>query len=179
MLSSSSITTICCRTPAPRSADGTATSYSSAGIANTTCHVKRCQEVYRRGRESVTCATYRQSARLHRTFGCTHTHKRFIDGDEADLRHRIMHDSGHLRMSLDVPGVHLIERAPRCLCYAGPRPRPADGTNGAMHTLGGHMQLEVKQGHSGTRRDVGSYLLRAEPASGAFRFLIERSDLPT
>ena len=108
-----------------------------------------------------------------------HTHKRFIDGDEADPRHRIMHDSGHLRMSLDVPGVHLIERAPRCLCYAGPRPRPADGTNGAMHTLGGHMQLEVKQGHSGTRRDVGSYLLRAEPASGAFRFLIERSDLPT
>ena len=70
------------------------------------------------------------------------------------------HDNGHLRMSLDVPNVYLIERAPRCLCYASPRPRPTDGANGAMHTLGGHMQLEVKQGQSATRRDVGSYLLR-------------------
>ena len=32
------------------------------------------------------------------------------------------HNSGHLRMSLDVPDVYLIERAPRCLCHASPRP---------------------------------------------------------
>ena len=73
MLSSSPITTLRCLTPAPRSADGTTTTYSSAGIANTTCHVKRCQEVYRRGRESVTCAIYRHSARLHCTFGALYT----------------------------------------------------------------------------------------------------------
>ena len=102
MLSSSSITTICCRTPAPRSADGTTTSHSSAGIANTTCHVKRCQEVYRRGRESVTCATYRQSARLHCTFGCTHTQKIHRWQRGRPTAHN--HDSRHLRMSLDVSG---------------------------------------------------------------------------
>ena len=67
-------------------------------------------------------------------------------------------------MSLDhdVPNVYLIERAPRWLCYASSRPRPADGANGAMHTLGGHVQLEVKQGQPGTRQGVGrlgSYLL--------------------
>ena len=33
-------------------------------------------------------------------------------------------DSGHLRMSLDVPNVYLIERAPRCLCYAVHEPDP-------------------------------------------------------
>ena len=71
MLSSSPITTFHCHTPAPRSADGTATTYSSAGIANTTCHVERCQEVYRRGRESVTCAIYRYSAPYHQ-YGMRH-----------------------------------------------------------------------------------------------------------
>ena len=72
------------------------------------------------------------------------------------------HNSGHLRMFLDVPDVYLIERAPRCLCHASPRPRPADGANGAMHTLGGHMQMKVKQGHSGTRRDVICWQLPPE-----------------
>ena len=38
-------------------------------------------------------------------------------------------------MSMGVPDVYLIERAPRCLCEASPRPRPADGADGAMHTL--------------------------------------------
>ena len=61
-------------------------------------------------------------------------------------------------MSLDA---YLIERAPRCVCYASPRPRPADGADGAMRTVGGHMQLEVKQGHSDTRRDVGCCLMKA------------------
>ena len=51
-------------------------------------------------------------------------------------------------MSLDGPDVYLIERAPRCLCYASLRPRPADGANRAMHTVGGHMRLKIKQGHS-------------------------------
>ena len=65
-------------------------------------------------------------------------------------------------MSLDFPDVYLIGRAPRCLCHASPRPRPADGANGAMHTLGGHMQMKVKQGHSGTRRDVICWQLPPE-----------------
>ena len=160
MLSSSPITTLRCLTPAPRSADGTTTTYTSAGIANTTCHVKRCQEVYRRGRESVTCAIYCDSARLHCAFGCACTHKR-CHGWRGGRSKAQNHDGGHLRMSLDVPDLYLTARAPRCLCYVGPRPRPADGANGAMHTVGGHMQLEVKQGHSDTRRGVGCCLLRA------------------
>jgi hypothetical protein len=82
-------------------------------------------------------------------------------------------------MSLDGPDVYLIERARRCLCYASLRPRPADGANRAMHTVGEHMRLKIKQRHSGTRRDVTCYHLTTGPASGAFRTRIERSDLPT
>ena len=61
-------------------------------------------------------------------------------------------------MSLDA---YLIERAPRCVCYASPRPRPADGADGAMRTVGGHMQLEVK--HADTfRHQAGCWLLPHE-----------------
>ena len=119
MLSSSPITTLRCLTPTPRSANGTTTTYSSAGIANTTCHVKRCQEVYRRGRESVTCAIYCDSARLHCAFGCACTHKR-CHGWRGGRSKAQNHDGGHLRMSLDVPDLYLTARAPRCLCYVGP-----------------------------------------------------------
>ena len=59
------------------------------------------------------------------------------------------------------------------------RPRPADGANRAMHTVGGHMRLEIEQGHSGTRWYVTCYHLTTGPTSGAFRTRIERSDLPT
>ena len=139
MLSSSPITTLRCLTPAPRSADGTTTTYSSAGIANTTCHVKRCQEVYRRGRESVTCAIY-------------------CDFCASALCFWVRLHTQKMSWMAGIPDRTLLVAS---VCYVGPRPRPADGANGAMHTVGGHMQLEVKQGHSDTRRGVGCCLLRA------------------
>ena len=67
-----------------------------------------------------------------------------MDGGEADLRHKIttVGTCDWLRMSLGVPDVYLIERAPRCLCYASPR--PADGANGAMHTVGRTQTIRSK-----------------------------------
>ena len=59
------------------------------------------------------------------------------------------------------------------------QPRPADGANRAMHTVGKHMRLKIKQGHPCTRRGVTCYHLTTGPASGAFRTHTERSDLPT
>jgi hypothetical protein len=90
---------------------------------------------------------------------CTHKRCHGWRGGRSTAQN---HDSGHLWMSLDAPDVYLIERAPRCLCYASPLPRSADGANGAMHTLGGHnYATESKAGTSRHQAGVGSYLLRA------------------
>ena len=50
---------------------------------------------------------------------CTHKRCHGWRGGRSTAQN---HDSGHLRMSLDVPDVYLIKRAPRCLCHASPRP---------------------------------------------------------
>ena len=71
-----------------------------------------------------------------------------MDGGEADAQHiqiMTMSSCEFRWMYLGIPWrTYLFERAPRRQCYASLRSRPADGANGAMHTVGEHMRLEIK-----------------------------------
>ena len=94
---------------------------------------------------------YCHSARLHCAFGCAAHTQGVMDSWGADVQHRITTLSTCECRWMALTYVYLIERAPRCLCYAiaSLRPRPADGANRAMHTVGGHMRLKIKQGQGG------------------------------